>query len=59
MKRATMGKEGLKDVVLVDGIIIGQGCGCKQCLKSCKALMNELNESDEKCDIVKEMFINE
>lgn len=58
MKRSTMEKEGLKDVVLVDGIIVGQGYGCKKCFESCKALMNELNDSDEKCDIVKEMFIS-
>lgn len=52
-----MDKEGRKDIVLVDGVIIGQGCGCKVCYNACVSLMNELNESDEKCDIIKEMFI--
>ena len=57
MNRATMSKEGRKDIVLVDDVIIGQGCGCKVCYKSCVSLMDELNASNEKCDIVKEMFI--
>ena len=46
------------DFIYVDDIIVGQGCNCcDQCHKEGIALINELNSSDDKCDIVKEMFI--
>ena len=46
------------DFIYVDDIIVGQGCNCcDQCHKEGIALINELNASDDKCDIVKEMFI--
>ena len=52
MCRAKLGKEGMLYTVEVDGIIVGQGID----KADCKALRDELNESNEKCDIVKGVF---
>ena len=57
MKRATMGKEKMMITVLVDDIIVGYAMDDERGYNDCKELMDELNESDEKCDIVKGMFI--
>lgn len=41
---------------MVDGVIVGQDVGTRG-RAGCVALMDELNESDEKCDLVKSFFV--
>ena len=50
-KRATLKKVDFHYQVLVDGVYVGRGDH-----QMCTALMNELNESDEKCDLLIETF---
>jgi hypothetical protein len=54
--RATIGTEGFMVTVMVDGAIVGQDVGARGRV-GCVALMDELNESDEKCDLVKSFFV--
>lgn len=53
MNRATIGKKKMMITVLVDDIIVGHAMDDEHGYNDCKELMDELNESDEKCDIVK------
>lgn len=55
MPRATIGTEGFMITVMVDGVIVGQDVGARG-RAGCVALMDELNESDEKCDALLRMF---
>jgi len=48
-QRATMVPHEFHYRVFVDGVYVGRGNR-----NECTALMDELNESDEKCDIAKE-----
>ena len=56
-KRATIEKDGFVFKVLVDGVYVGWGVGSQE--KECIALMDELNASDEKCDMIKAAFQEE
>ena len=51
--RATIDDSGLLIYVLVDGCIVGQGMKGKRGMAESQALADELNASDEKCDLVK------
>jgi hypothetical protein len=42
--------------VMVDDVVVGQDVGVRG-RAGCVALMDELNESDEKCDLVKSFFV--
>lgn len=53
MKRATMKKHDFHYRVLVDGVYVGRGQH-----DTCILLMDELNESDAKCDLLKDHFEN-
>lgn len=52
--RAIIKKFDLHYRIYVDGIYIGRGMNREECIP----LTDELNASDEKCDYLKEMFIN-
>ena len=52
LQRAKLGKEGNLYTVVVDGIIVGQGMNARDCYP----LIDELNESDIKCEICKGIF---
>jgi len=58
MARATIKKDGLISKVFVDGVWVGRGAGQSQ-EKGCIALMDELNASDKKCDMIKKTFQEE
>ena len=52
MQRAKFGKEGKFHTVEVDGVIVGQGCD----RAGCEELIDELNESNEKCDFALKIY---
>lgn len=54
--RATQGMDGHMLTVMVDGVIVGQCCDGVQGRADCRALMDELNASDMKCDAAKHIF---
>lgn len=50
-ERATMSEEGYPFFAYVDGVLIGQGTK-----EQGKALIDELNASDRKCDDIKKIM---
>ena len=52
MQRAKLGKEGKFHTVEVDGVVVGQGCDQAGCVE----LIDELNESNEKCDFALKIY---
>ena len=51
MQRAKLGTYGNLHTVEVDGVVVGHDCG-KVGWVGCGALVDELNESTEKCNVV-------
>jgi len=54
--RATIDDSERLIYVLIDGCIVGQGTKGKRGMAESIALADELNASDEKCDLVKKIM---
>jgi len=54
--RATIDDSERLIYVLVDGCIVGQGTKGKRGMAESRALADELNASDRKCDALKEIM---